>query len=454
LERQRRQMEPRSSDHDNKRSDPDKTPEEGDDGGDAKRRPEGDHAHNGAMKMEMDEEEEEDMSLYKPFGMYCYNWISMYGHCGKFDDPTETAELLPMRNTDGPILPICAVLIDTMEIFYVKVSQTSGRLQWPLDVYGDVAVRDSLDHKRNYLFRRCRERCQTLTSPQAYLKYFRSEGIGYRVFLHLKIVASLLVHDHNEEFVVEIAESLKSRCHADQFEKVSHIYLPVHYVINLLHEQIDILDSNCNSQGKENKESRLHEDSLLELTGRAVLLLDRPAFEIDLKVKAKEESEDTVLCCDFFVYDNISYKGDESYATTEVVPSEHSQIEVKYAHLVCSLEATITARIISGSGNFWARLTAGTASIGEDVVLLDTRGLEVPVAKDGEVFLKRRVVVVEEHGKLILGIKAAQLGDGPESSTVLEKKMTYRARSALRSEGYFVIGSTRLHMMIAWSVLP
>jgi hypothetical protein len=57
--------------------------------------------------------------------------------------------------------------MDTMQIFSVKVTQITSALQWPLDVYGVVAVRDSIDHKRNILFRRSRDECQTLTSLQA-----------------------------------------------------------------------------------------------------------------------------------------------------------------------------------------------------------------------------------------------------------------------------------------------
>ena len=56
-----------------------------------------------------------------------------------------TAELLPMRHTDGPVLPIYLQPMDTMEVFFVEVAYLTGGLQWPLDVYGDVAVRDSLD---------------------------------------------------------------------------------------------------------------------------------------------------------------------------------------------------------------------------------------------------------------------------------------------------------------------
>ncbi|GJN13673.1 hypothetical protein PR202_gb00403 [Eleusine coracana subsp. coracana] len=74
-----------------------------------------------------------------------------------------------------------------MEIYYVKVAQITGKLQWPLDVYGDVAVRDNLDYKRNYLFRRSRERCQTLTSPQACAHFVPSHSVSSVVSIHLVI---------------------------------------------------------------------------------------------------------------------------------------------------------------------------------------------------------------------------------------------------------------------------
>ncbi|XP_025805613.1 uncharacterized protein LOC112884443 [Panicum hallii] len=273
-----------------------------------------------------------------------------------------------MRYTDIPVLPSNARPGDTMEVFFVKVTQISGDFQWPLDVHGFVAVRDSLDNKRNYLFRRGRYNCQTLTS-------------------------------------------------------------------------------------------QLRHDSLLELTGpsRAILLWDEPVFEIDLKVKYKGSSsseDDKILCLDFFGYNNICYKGSLSYTRTEVVSSKHSTVEVRFAHLKRSVEATIMARISKGSGNFSARLTACNTSIGEDVVLLDTRGQGVSVGKDGEVTLQRRVVVVEEKAQLVLGIKAEQLGDTAESSTMVEKKFGFYAKSSLRNEGYFHIGSSSLHILVAWSLLP
>ena len=52
---------------------------------------------------------------------------------------------------------------DTLQVFSVKVAELTGGLQWPLDVFGMVALRDMLDHNRNIIFKRGRDNCQTLT---------------------------------------------------------------------------------------------------------------------------------------------------------------------------------------------------------------------------------------------------------------------------------------------------
>ncbi|CAD6268238.1 unnamed protein product [Miscanthus lutarioriparius] len=210
--------------------------------------------------MEDDEEEEEEMGPHEIFGIHRKEWIVSYG---KNDDDAfyKPTELLPMRHTDGPVLPIYLQPMDTMEVFFVKVAHLTGGLQWSLDVYGDVA------------------------------------------------------------------------------------------------------------------------DSLLELTGpsRAVLLLDEPIFEIDLKVKGKGSSalseDDKVLCLEYFGYNCIAYRGSSSYAKTKEVTSESCAMEFRFAHIINSVEATTTARIINASCSFSARFSARTTSIGEDVVvLLDSRG--------------------------------------------------------------------------------
>ncbi|KAJ1265011.1 hypothetical protein BS78_08G045100 [Paspalum vaginatum] len=246
--------------------------------------------------MEMDDEDEEEMKPHEIFEIYRSEWIQIYG---KNDDAAfyKPTELPPMRCTDGQVLPVSAQPMDTMEIFFVKVASLAGGLKWPLDVYGDVAVRDSKDRMRNYLFRRDRDNCQTLTSPQ---------------------------------------------------------------------------------------------DSLLELTGpsRAIILLDEPIFEIDLKVKGDGRSplssgDDKVLCLHYFGYNNIAYRGAISYARTKDVSSENCAMSFRFAHVKPAVEATIIALVTSGSGRFAASFTARTASIGEDVVLLDSRGQEAPRRRGG-----------------------------------------------------------------------
>ncbi|OQU78820.1 hypothetical protein SORBI_3008G054200 [Sorghum bicolor] len=207
----------------------------------------------------------------------------------------------------------------------------------------------------------------------------------------------------------------------------------------------------------------LHIDSLLELTGpsRAVMLLDGPIFEIDLKVKGKGSSalseDDKVLCLDYFGYNCIAYRGSSSYAKTKEVPSESCAMEFRFAHIINSVEATVTAHITNASCSFSARFSAHTTSIGEDVVLLDTRGQEVvPVKDDGEITLRRRVVVVEDHhqGQLILGLDAVLFGGDTGETTAVSQKLTYYPRSALRSVAYFDVGLVRIKMCVAWSLLP
>jgi len=113
----------------------------------------------------MDEDEVDWTMVINILDSYRQEWIITYGKMwGSFEDET-------MQHTVGPILPISAWPRHMLQIFSVNVTEIKGALQWPLNVYGHVAVRDSLDRKRNYLFRRSREDCQTLASPEdSYLK--------------------------------------------------------------------------------------------------------------------------------------------------------------------------------------------------------------------------------------------------------------------------------------------
>ncbi|XP_025800569.1 uncharacterized protein LOC112880258 [Panicum hallii] len=73
-----------------------------------------------------------------------------------------------MRFTDEPAPGYTAFPIGTLQVFTVKVAGIKRGLQWPLDVFGFVAVSDSIDNNRNIIFNRTRNNCQTLTEKDRY----------------------------------------------------------------------------------------------------------------------------------------------------------------------------------------------------------------------------------------------------------------------------------------------
>ncbi|CAL4974040.1 unnamed protein product [Urochloa decumbens] len=112
-----------------------------------------------------DDEEEED---YYAFQASRFKDTWDFAFYGSFD---ETTKVPPMRFTDKKPEPRhSAFPRTTLQIFSLKVTGTSGGLQWPLHVFGKVAVRDSVDHKRNMIFDRTRDKCQFLTPEVPYLK--------------------------------------------------------------------------------------------------------------------------------------------------------------------------------------------------------------------------------------------------------------------------------------------
>ncbi|CAN6249440.1 unnamed protein product [Urochloa humidicola] len=120
---------------------------------------------------EEDDEEDPEMSL----DYYAYEakqfrntWNCLYfGYFGSFED---TTKIPPMRFTDKPPGPWKAYPRPTLQVFSVKVRELKGGLQWPLHVFGKVALRDSADHNRNMVFDRTRDNCQILTKEVPILK--------------------------------------------------------------------------------------------------------------------------------------------------------------------------------------------------------------------------------------------------------------------------------------------
>ncbi|XP_052152880.1 uncharacterized protein LOC127771096 [Oryza glaberrima] len=106
-------------------------------------------------------DEEEQMRRYHT------SWdSSLSPHYGPFQ---RTTSVPAMRYTHGPIARY-ARCDRTLQIFSIEVVRIKKGLEWPLHVYGLVAVRDSVDHNRNLLFHRTRDDCQILTQKDSFLE--------------------------------------------------------------------------------------------------------------------------------------------------------------------------------------------------------------------------------------------------------------------------------------------
>uniref|UniRef100_K3YBT3 DUF6598 domain-containing protein n=1 Tax=Setaria italica TaxID=4555 RepID=K3YBT3_SETIT len=77
---------------------------------------------------------------------------------------------IPCKRFTHNTLPHGGTADQTLQVFYVKVGGITGGLQWPLEVFGLVALRDSVDYNHNIIFERERDKCQILTDQNPYLE--------------------------------------------------------------------------------------------------------------------------------------------------------------------------------------------------------------------------------------------------------------------------------------------
>ncbi|KAM0908464.1 hypothetical protein ACQ4PT_015437 [Festuca glaucescens] len=93
-------------------------------------------------------------------------WMKNWGDEIKSMDRKTSIGSVRYADVDSPRGPVSPV--DTLQFFEVKISEISG-LKWPLQVYGFVAARDSVDFKRNMIFERGRDNCQIISKGTPYL---------------------------------------------------------------------------------------------------------------------------------------------------------------------------------------------------------------------------------------------------------------------------------------------
>ncbi|KAF8678546.1 hypothetical protein HU200_046161 [Digitaria exilis] len=307
----------------------------------------------------VEEDEEQVVGGLKEFRKFWEE--SMSPHFGPLTATTGMyttgSESGPMRYTDSGPPSFGGIPYDALEIFSIKVTELKG-FEWPIRVFGLVAVRDSMDHKRNVLFDRSEEDSQTLTEK----------------------------------------------------------------------------------------------DSSLVLTGptRAIALIDPPEFEVELRILGSRPSGGKILSAVYFEYTNRN-SASTGLVQTWTERSKRSKIEVKCSQLNAPLEATIELCHLEGSVDFHGQFYAHMEHMGEEhIVLLDSRDDKVTLKPDGHVMLSRKVVLVEEGARLVLGVKAWQNGD--VDSAVVDTAV-FPARFHSRSNGCFDVGFCKMSISVAWSVL-
>ncbi|GJN33129.1 hypothetical protein PR202_gb21696 [Eleusine coracana subsp. coracana] len=318
---------------------------------------------------EYDDDDEPGFHLRRFRERWDNSWSGADGW-GDFDD---TTLIPPMRYTrDG--LSCGARRPDTTQIFSVKIAGIGEGLQWPLDVFGHVDMRDCIDRNRNIIFCRSRVDCQTLTDK----------------------------------------------------------------------------------------------DPNLLLTGptRPVVLLDPVFIEVDLKVKGA--LEDKTLFCRVLPLTSPEPIYSRLLGFAEV--SKFSTLEFTLGHIIFSLEATISVRVVNGSwpDGFHGQFSACTTrsdhdSVGEtgpvidgadsvnhmEILLLGFGSQKGPLIDDrGKIALSRRVVCVQDNSKLEVSVKACR-----DDSNIVVDRAGFTTKESGKSYGKLEVASCKMEVSVAWSMV-
>ncbi|KAL6848485.1 hypothetical protein ACP4OV_021779 [Aristida adscensionis] len=197
-------------------------------------------------------------------------------------------------------------------------------------------------------------------------------------------------------------------------------------------------------------------DPYLLLTGptRAVVVCDPVYFEVVLKVKGSNESEDKALS---FLGEQLT--GTEDFLKSCVVNRDYtsklSTLELCFGFVVGSVEATIKLQVTDGSwpDGFRGRVSAHTSSLEHKKVMLLYSGDEkMPIDVGGMINLSRRVASVECDGQLKVSVVAFRC-DNDNTKIVGDDEKAFTAKLAGRSIDNLDVGFCKMEVTVSWSLL-
>ncbi|KAE8796407.1 hypothetical protein D1007_28535 [Hordeum vulgare] len=195
----------------------------------------------------------------------------------------------------------------------------------------------------------------------------------------------------------------------------------------------------------------------LALTGpaRAVVLIDPVYFEIDLKVNGTGQSEDQDL---IYIADPFRNTNPfDSSVFTSVYTNKISTLELTFGHIIMSVEASISMKIIHGSwpDGFRGSFAARTASINNMTIWLLQIGdnNELPLADDGTIKLQRHVVCAEiknAENEEYLEVSVGGYGVGWQR---FDAGLHFTPQERGKLKGILNVDSCEIEVTVSWSLI-
>uniref|UniRef100_M8BK32 DUF6598 domain-containing protein n=1 Tax=Aegilops tauschii TaxID=37682 RepID=M8BK32_AEGTA len=183
----------------------------------------------------------------------------------------------------------------------------------------------------------------------------------------------------------------------------------------------------------------LQPDTSWLLTGpsRAIVYLAPITFEVQLKVKGEGESEDKMLAFGAFYYDDRSACARK---LSTCYDHKRCMLEYELALRPCSVEATISLKVIEGSWpeNYRRILVALTSGVEEKIFMLSCRDRELPVGPDGVNLREKLLAVVAVDASLSSFLARGTAESKPVCSGT--------------SQSVCILGSGKVQVTVAWSL--
>lgn len=136
---------------------------------------------------------------------------------------------------------------------------------------------------------------------------------------------------------------------------------------------------------------------------RGLVLVDFIYVEIDLKIKADEESLDSELSKGVLTINGRGLRTEDTVIDeVKTLDSRLSTLEMRYAIICDAVESTFEVTVVEGQ--FYGKITADTTSIQQKIVIHESTSDDMMTCAEDGVKLQRRVMSVRLDQLLVFDI--------------------------------------------------